>query len=161
PYHHYIVADAAIIPPGDEIYYSEKVLRLPCYQPNDRKRTVGARPTRAQVGLPDNKMVYCSFNGTQKLTARVFKRWMAVLRGVPDSVLWLLTGTEETNLRLKNAAAEHGVAPERLIFAPRAANPDHLARYPLADVFLDSMPYGAHTTAADSLWMNVPVVTLP
>ncbi len=161
PYHHYIVADSVLIPPADEIYYSEKVLRLPCYQPNDRKRTVAAKPTRAQAGLPENKFIYCSFNGTQKLTARVFKRWMAVLRAVPDSILWLLTGTEDTNLRLRNAAAEHGVQPERLIFAPRANNADHLARYPLADVFLDSMPYGAHTTAADSLWMNVPVVTLP
>lgn len=162
PYHHYIVADEAIIPPSHELYYSEKVLRLPCYQPNDRKRTVSAqRPTRMQVGLPQDAFVYCSFNGTQKTTPRVFQRWMAVLRQVPNSVLWLLTGTADANERLRRAAAEQGVAPDRVIFADKMANPDHLARYPLADLFLDSMPYGAHTTAADSLWMNVPIVTWP
>lgn len=160
PYHHYIVADETIIPASHEIYYSEKVLRLPCYQPNDRKRTISERrPTRMQVGLPEDVFVYCSFNGTQKTTPRVFQRWMAVLKQVPNSVLWLLTGTADANDRLRRAAAEQGVAPDRIIFADKMANPDHLARYPLADLFLDSMPYGAHTTAADSLWMNVPIVT--
>lgn len=160
PYHHYIVADETIIPESHEIYYSEKVLRLPCYQPNDRKRTISERrPTRMQVGLPEDAFVYCSFNGTQKTTPRVFQRWMAVLKQVPNSVLWLLTGTADANDRLRRAAAEQGVAPDRIIFADKMANPDHLARYPLADLFLDSMPYGAHTTAADSLWMNVPIVT--
>jgi predicted O-linked N-acetylglucosamine transferase (SPINDLY family) len=160
PYHHYIVADETIIPESHEIYYSEKVLRLPCYQPNDRKRTIAERrPTRMQVGLPENVFVYCSFNGTQKTTPRVFQRWMAVLRQVPNSVLWLLTGTADANDRLRRVAAEQGVAPDRIVFADKMANPDHLARYPLADLFLDSMPYGAHTTAADSLWMNVPIVT--
>lgn len=162
PYHHYIVADETIIPESHEIYYSEKVLRLPCYQPNDRKRTISERrPTRMQVGLPEDAFVYCSFNGTQKTTPRVFQRWMAVLKQVPNSVLWLLTGTPDANDRLRRAAAEQGVAPDRIIFADKMANPDHLARYPLADLFLDSMPYGAHTTAADSLWMNVPIVTWP
>jgi len=162
PYHHYIIADGTIIPPEDEIYYSEKVMRLPCYQPNDRKRTVAERrPSRAEVGLPENAFVYCSFNGTQKITPRVFQRWMAILGRVPNSVLWLLTGTDDTNARLKQAAAARGISPERLIIAERAANPEHIARYPLADLFLDSMPYGAHTTAADSLWMSVPILTLP
>jgi predicted O-linked N-acetylglucosamine transferase (SPINDLY family) len=96
----------------------------------------------------------------QKITLRVFQRWMAVLNQVPNSVLWLLTGTPEANERLRNAASEQGIAPDRLIFAEKMANPDHLARYPLADLFLDSLPYGAHTTAADSLWMNVPILTL-
>jgi predicted O-linked N-acetylglucosamine transferase (SPINDLY family) len=111
--------------------------------------------------LPEDAFVYCSFNGTQKTTPRVFQRWMAVLRQAPNSVLWLLTGTPDANDRLRRAAAEQGVAPDRIIFADKMANPDHLARYPLADLFLDSMPYGAHTTAADSLWMNVPIVTWP
>jgi predicted O-linked N-acetylglucosamine transferase (SPINDLY family) len=97
----------------------------------------------------------------QKITARVFQRWMMILSRVPDSVMWLLTGTDSTNERLRQAAAGRGIAPDRLIFAQRAPNPDHLARYPLADLFLDSTPYGAHTTAADSLWMNVPILTLP
>lgn len=162
PYHHYIVADETIIPESHELFYSEKVLRLPCYQPNDRKRVVSERrPTRAEVGLPDDAFVFCSFNGTQKTTPRVFQRWMAVLGRVPDSVLWLLTGTADANDRLRKAAAQQGVSPDRIIFADKMANPDHLARYPLADLFLDSLPYGAHTTAADSLWMNVPILTLP
>lgn len=162
PYHHYIIADATIIPPEHEIYFSEKVLRLPCYQPNDRKRVVASRrPTRAEAGLPEGAFVYCSLNGMQKITPQVFKRWMTILNRAPGSVLWLLTGAKDTNERLRKAAVEHGVSPERLIFAEKMPNPEHLARYPLADLFLDSMPYGAHTTAADSLWMNVPILTLP
>jgi predicted O-linked N-acetylglucosamine transferase (SPINDLY family) len=162
PYHHYIIADEAIISPEDEIYYSEKVMRLPCYQPNDRKRTVAVRrPTRAEAGLPEKALVYCSFNGTQKITPRVFQRWMTILGRVPHGVLWLLTGTDEADARLKQAAAAQGISPDRLIIAERASNPEHIARYPLADLFLDSMPYGAHTTAADSLWMSVPILTLP
>jgi predicted O-linked N-acetylglucosamine transferase (SPINDLY family) len=161
PYHHYLIADPVIIPEGNDIFFSEKVLRLPCYQPNDRKRVVAARrPTRAEAGLPEHAVVYCSLNGMQKITPRVFQRWMAVLGQVPNSVLWLLTGTPEANERLRQAASEQGIAPERVIFADKMANPDHLARYPLADLFLDSLPYGAHTTAADSLWMNVPILTL-
>jgi predicted O-linked N-acetylglucosamine transferase (SPINDLY family) len=160
PYHHYIVADSNIIPPESEIFFSEKVLRLPCYQPNDRKRVVATqRPSRADVGLPENAFVFCSLNGMQKTTPRTFRRWMMILASVPDSVLWLLSAAEETNGRLREAAAASGIAPERIIFAQKLANPEHLARYPLADLFLDSSPYGAHTTAADSLWMGVPIVT--
>jgi predicted O-linked N-acetylglucosamine transferase (SPINDLY family) len=161
-YHHYLVADPTIIPPDLEAFYSEKVLHLPCYQPNDRKRTVSPNtPTRASAGLPENAFVFCCLNGTQKLTPTTFQRWMEILRQVPDSVLWLLTGTPDTNERLQQLAQSQGIAPERLIFAGKKANPDHLARYVLADLFLDNMPYGAHTTAADSLWMGVPVVTVP
>src|SRR5690242_5072334 len=160
PYHQYIIADATIIPPEHEIHFSEKVLRLPCYQPNDRKRVVAAqRPTRADAGLPENAFVFCSLNGSQKTTPRTFRRWMMILGAVPDSVLWLLSATNETNERLRQAAAASGIAPERIVFAPKLPNPEHLARYPLADLFLDSSPYGAHTTAADSLWMGVPIVT--
>lgn len=160
PYHHYIIADSKIIPAENEIHFSEKVLRLPCYQPNDRKRVVAAqRPSRADVGLPENSFVFCSLNGSQKTTPRTFRRWMMILGAVPDSVLWLLSATNETNERLRQAAAASGIAPERIVFAPKLPNPEHLARYPLADLFLDSSPYGAHTTAADSLWMGVPIVT--
>jgi predicted O-linked N-acetylglucosamine transferase (SPINDLY family) len=160
PYHHYIIADSNIIPPDHEIYYSEKVLRLACYQPNDRKRVVAAqRPSRADVGLPENAFVFCSLNGSQKTTPRTFRRWMMILGSVPDSVLWLLSATDDTNERLRQAAAASGIAPNRIVFAQKLPNPEHLARYPLADLFLDSSPYGAHTTAADSLWMGVPIVT--
>ena len=160
PYHHYIIADSIIVPPEHEIYFSEKVLRLSCYQPNDRKRVVAAQcPSRADVGLPEDKFVFCSFNGMHKTTSRTFRRWMVILASVPDSVLWLLTATDEANERLRQAAAASGIASGRIIFAQKLRNAEHLARYPLADLFLDSSPYGAHTTAADSLWMGVPIVT--
>ncbi|HUL88198.1 MAG TPA: glycosyl transferase [Pseudolabrys sp.] len=160
PFHHYIIADSKIVPPEHEIHFSEKVLRLPCYQPNDRKRLVAEqRPSRADVGLPANKFVFCSFNGMHKTTARTFRRWMMILGSVPDSVLWLLSATEEANERLREAAVASGIAGDRIVFAKKLPNAEHLARYPLADLFLDSSPYGAHTTAADSLWMGVPIVT--
>ncbi|HYD65852.1 O-linked N-acetylglucosamine transferase [Azospirillum sp.] len=161
PYHHYIIADDWIIPPEDEIYYSERVLRLPCYQPNDRQRAVAPQaPSRADVGLPADAMVYCCFNGLHKLTRTTFERWLTILERVPDSVLWLLSGADTAQDRLRALAAQRGIAPERLIFADKMANAQHLARYPLADLFLDTTPYGAHTTASDALWMGVPMLTL-
>jgi predicted O-linked N-acetylglucosamine transferase (SPINDLY family) len=161
PYHQYIVADDWIIPQGAEIYYSEKVLRLPCYQSNDRNRIVAPeRPTRAEAGLPDDAVVFCCFNGLQKINPFTFGRWMEILKQVPGSVLWLLDGVPEANARLVAAAEQHGIEAARIVFAPKLANPWHLARYPLADLFLDTAPYGAHTTCSDALWMGVPIVTL-
>jgi len=161
PYHHYLIADEIAIPEENDIFFSEKILRLPCYQPNDRSRPVTPRrPSRTEVGLPENAFVFCSLNGMQKITPRTFHRWMMILSAVPDSVLWLLSGTDDTNARLRQAAAGYGVVPERVVFAQKLANPEHLARYPLADLFLDNLPYGAHTTAADSMLMSVPIVTL-
>ena len=161
PYHHYIIADPFIIPEGQELYYSEKVLRLPCYQPNDRRRPVAQRPQRKDEGLPDDAFVYCCLNGMQKITPSVFQAWMRILAEVPNSVLWLLGGPAPTNARLHQLAQKHGIAENRLIFAGKKPNPEHLARYPLAEVFLDTFPYGAHTTAADTMWMGVPVLTVP
>ena len=161
PYHHYIIADDVTIPESHEVYYSEKVVRLPCYQPNDRRRAVAPScPPRRELGLPEEALVYCCLNGTQKLTRLTFERWMVILRHVPDSVLWLLSGEEGTNERLRRLAGQHGIAPGRLIFAGSMRNPEHLARYRQADLFLDSFPYGAHTSASDALWMGVPVLTL-
>ena len=161
PYHHYIIADPHIIPPEHERFYSEKVVHLPCYQPNDRKRLVSPRvPIRRDAGLPDDAFVYCCLNGMQKLTEITFQRWMTILAQVSGSVLWLLAGTKTTNERVQHMAAQHGIDPARIIFADKMANPDHLARYPLADLFLDNFPYGAHTTAADLLWMGVPILTM-
>jgi len=161
PYHQYIIADDWIIPEGAEIYYSEKVVRLPCYQPNDRKRIVApVGQTRAEAGLPDDAVVFCCFNGTQKISRFTFERWLTILERVPNSVLWLLDRNPATNERLRDFAAQRGIARERLVFAPKLANPYHLARYPLADLFLDTLPYGAHTTASDALWMGVPILTL-
>ncbi len=161
PYHQYIIADEWIIPPEMEMYYSEKVLRLPCYQANDRKRVVAPeKPTRADAGLPDDAFVFCCFNGSQKITRFTFGRWMEILQRVPNSVLWLLDHNETTNARLREHAVAAGIAAERIVFAQKLYNPFHLARYPLADLFLDTSPYGAHTTASDALWMGVPVLTL-
>jgi predicted O-linked N-acetylglucosamine transferase (SPINDLY family) len=161
PYHHYLIADPWIVPPDHEIYYSETVRRLPCYQPNDRRRVVSPRvPTRAEAGLPEQAMVYCCFNGAHKITRFTFERWLTILGRVPGSVLWLLSSTPPAEQRLREFAQGRGIAPERLIFAPKMANPDHLARYPLADLFLDTSPYGAHTTASDALWMGVPILTM-
>ena len=161
PYHHYLIADDYIVPKDHEIYYSEKVARLPCYQPNDRKRLVAPeQPSRQEVGLPETAIVYCCLNGMQKLTQLTFQRWMLILQRVPNGVLWLLDANHDTNARIRELAAPYGVSPDRIIFADRMANPQHLARYALADLFLDNFPYGAHTSASDALWMGVPVLTL-
>lgn len=160
PFHHYIIADDWIIPPSFEKYYSEKVLRLPCYQPNDRKRVSDGAPTRAENGLPDDAFVFCCFNGPQKFSRFSVERWFEILRRTPHSVLWLLNCPQETKIRLQVYAQAGGIDPARLIFAPKMRNQNHLARIPLADLFLDTVPYGAHTTASDALWMGVPLLTL-
>jgi predicted O-linked N-acetylglucosamine transferase (SPINDLY family) len=160
PHHHYIIADPHIIPPGDEKYFSEKVLRLPCYQPNDNQRVTAAEtPTRASCNLPDDAMVYCCFNGMNKITRTVFERWMRILAAVPGSVLWLLDSSPETMDRLRAHAQSCGIASDRLIFAGRLGTPAHVARYRIADLFLDTNPYGAHTTASDALWAGLPILT--
>jgi predicted O-linked N-acetylglucosamine transferase (SPINDLY family) len=161
PYHDYIIADDIIIPPGSEMFYSETVKRLPCYQPNNRRRVVADSPgSRQDAGLPADATVFCCFNAAHKITPFTWQRWMRILQQVPDSVLWLLDGVASTNQRLREHADVHGVAPERLVFAPKLSNPYHLARYKLADLFLDTSPYGAHTTGSDALWMGIPVLTL-
>ena len=160
PFHHYIIADDWIVPPSFEKYYSEKVLRLPCYQPNDRKRVSEGNPTRAENNLPDDAFVFCCFNGPQKFSRFSVERWFEILRRTPNSVLWLLNCPQETKLRLQAYTQHAGIDPARLIFAPKMRNQNHLARIPLADLFLDTVPYGAHTTASDALWMGVPLLTL-
>lgn len=162
PFHNYIIADDFIIPREYEKYYSEKVMRLPCYQPNDRARQVSdCQWTRSAAGLPEQGTVFCFFNSPKKLTLPHWRRMMSILGQVPGSVLWMLGRTPEIELRLRRLAQDHGIAPERLVFASFAVNAEHLARYPLADLFLDGVPYGGHTTASDALWMGVPVLTVP
>jgi predicted O-linked N-acetylglucosamine transferase (SPINDLY family) len=159
--HHYILADAVIIPPALEALYSETVLRLPCYQPNGPLIDIPpAMKTRAELGLPEQGVVYCCFNGAIKITPTVFARWMTTLREVPGSVLWLRGAEAQTQNRLQAAAASHGVAAERLVFLPFCSNTEYLSYHRHADVFLDTFPYGAHTTASDALRMGVPIVTL-
>jgi len=161
PFHQYIISDGQIIPPGNEIYFSEKVLRTDCYQPIDRKRQIAATPTREEVGLPADGFVYVCFNGMQKITEPVFSRWLAILAATPGSVLWLLAGNEVANKRLRDKAEAAGIDGARLIFAPKVPNPLHMARIALGDLFLDTFPYGAHSTAADVLTMGLPVLTVP
>jgi len=155
----YIIADAVCIPPGDEAFFSEKIIRLPdCYQPNDRQREIAAAtPSRDAAGLPDHGFVFCCFNNSFKITPPMFALWMRLLAQVPGSVLWLIDGLGTENLRRE--AVKAGIAPERLVFAPKAPLPEHLARHRLADLFLDTLPYNAHTTASDALWAGLPVLT--
>jgi len=161
PYIDYIIADRVVIPQGEEQFYDEQVVTLPgCYQVNDdRGRPIAAQPTRAQAGLPSRGFVFCNFNQSYKLTPEVFASWMQILRRVEGSVLWLLEGPAPYADNIARHARDHGVAPERILFAPDRPTDQHLARLQLADLFLDGLPYNAHTTASDALWAGVPLLT--
>jgi protein O-GlcNAc transferase len=158
----YILADRHIIPPEHQAFYNEKVAYLPdTYLPTDNSVGPSARtPTRAECGLPDQGFVFCSFSHDYKISPPVFDVWMNLLRKVPGSVLWLVSRGELTQKNLRDAAKAKGVDPARLVFASRVPLvEDHLARYRQADIFLDTHPYNAHTTAADALMVGLPVVT--
>jgi len=157
----WIVADHYVMPPELEPYCTEQPIRLPhCYQVSDRKRDVAPRPQRSSYGLPEDRFVYCSFNNTFKFTPEVFGAWMRILGQVPGSVLWLLADNDTARDNLQRAALAQGVAADRLVFAPRVAPPEYLARFQCADLMLDTFPYNAGTTASDALWMGTPIVTL-
>ncbi len=161
PFVDYIVADAFIIPTSHERFYSEKIVRLPgTYQPNDRRRAIGSPASRAECGLPTAGFVFCSFNQSFKILPKMFAAWMRILGSVPDSVLWLLERQAEPSHALRREAEEHGVAPERLIFAASKPVEQHLARLRLADLALDTFPYTSHTTGSDALWAGCPLLTL-
>ena len=157
----YIIADQTVLPENNKQYYSEKVVYLPnSYQVNDNKRSISDKAfTRAELGLPPVGFVFCCFNNNYKITPRVFDCWMRILNQVEGSVLWLLedNATAVTNLRKEAVARE--INPERLVFAKRMPLPEHLARHGLADLFLDTLPYNAHTTASDALWAGLPMLT--
>jgi predicted O-linked N-acetylglucosamine transferase (SPINDLY family) len=157
----YIIADSTIIPKDHAQHFSEKVVYLPdSYQANDRKRRVAPRaPSRREAGLPDDGTVFCAFNNAYKITPPIFDLWMGLLKEVEGSVLWLLGDNPGAIRNLALAAEARGVPARRLIFAHRVAPDEHLARFGLADLFLDTLPYNAHTTASDALWTGVPVVT--
>jgi predicted O-linked N-acetylglucosamine transferase (SPINDLY family) len=157
----YILADEFVIPGDHQIHYSEKVVYLPgCYQVNDTKRKIAERtPARAEVGLPEQGFVFCCFNNSFKLTPRIFDIWMRLLSRIDNSVLWLLQGSATAESNLRREAQARDIDPSRLIFAPRMKLEKHLARHRLADLFLDTLPYNAHTTASDALWTGLPVVT--
>jgi len=157
----YVIGDPVVTPFEHAPYYVEKIVQLPdCYQVNDRKRMIAERSTRQQAGLPSAGFVFCCFNNNYKITAPVFDVWMRLLHAVPDSVLWLLRDNVGAERNLRQQAQARGVDPERLVFAGRSELAEHLARHQLADLFLDTLPYNAHTTASDALWAGVPLVTL-
>jgi len=160
----YILADRTVIPEDSHIHYSEKIAYLPdCYLPGDRARAIAARtPTRAEAGLPESGFVIASFNNAYKFTPAMFDIWMRLLHAVPDSILWLPKSSAETLSNLAREAEARGIAPARLVFAaPIEAPEEHLARISLVDLFLDTIPYNAHSTAIDALWAGVPVLTAP
>lgn len=166
PLFDYLLSDAFITPTSEAEHYAEQLMLLPdCYQPNDRQRPAGpAGPAghagrRADHGLDENAFVFCSFNQSFKITPHVFAVWMRLLKAVPDSQLWLLECNTLAKCNLLAEAQAAGVAGERIVFAPRVPIAQHLARHTLADLFLDTLPYNAHTTASDALWMALPLLT--
>lgn len=157
----WILADRFVMPPELQPYCTERPIYLPhCYQVSDRQREVAALPQRATYGLPEDAFVFCSFNNNFKFTPEVFGAWMRILHAVSDSVLWLLADNDTAQENMRRAADAAGVARERLVFAPRVAPAEYLARFQLADLVLDTFPYNAGTTASDALWMGVPLLTL-
>lgn len=157
-----VIADDFALPSSLEPHYSERVLRLPrAFQPSDNTRVLEPAPDRAACGLPAQGTVFCCFNNSYKLNPRSMGRAFAVLQAVPGSVLWLLSGPGQADARLRSAAQAAGLDPARLVFMAKLPHPQYLARYQLADLFLDTNPYNAHTTASDSLWAGCPVLTCP
>jgi protein O-GlcNAc transferase len=157
----YIIADQTLIPAEDRKFYSEKIAILPnSYQVNDRNRVISDKAfSRSEFGLPSQGFVFCCFNNNYKITPLIFSCWMRILNQVDGSVLWLLEDNAFAASNLKKEAEGRGVSSERLVFAKRMLLPEHLARHKLADLFLDTLPYNAHTTASDALWVGLPVLT--
>jgi predicted O-linked N-acetylglucosamine transferase (SPINDLY family) len=160
-YMDYIIADRHVVPAESRAFYDEKVVWLPdCYQPNDRKKTLGTRDfDRRECGLPEKGFVFCCFNNNYKITPATFDVWMRILLRVEGSVLWLLEDNAEAADYLRKEAAARGVAPERVVFAERLPFDAHEGRHRLADLFVDTLPYNAHTTGSDALWAGLPLLT--
>lgn len=160
-YMDYIVADRVVIPEAEKPFYREKVVYMPhSYMVNDDRRAIaGSSFDRADFGLDPGAFVFCCFNATYKITPQLFDLWMEILKKVSNSVLWLLTGSETARRNLRREAESRGVEAERLVFCGKLDNAQHLARQRLADLFLDTLPYNAHTTACDALWAGLPLLT--
>jgi len=161
PYIDYIIADKTIIPPESQQYYSEQVVYMPhSYQVNDSKRKISERVfSKQELGLPEAGFVFCCFNNNYKILPETFDGWMRLLKAVDGSVLWLLADNPTAVSNLRKEARARGVDPDRLVFAPRMPLDEHLARHRLADLFVDTFPCNAHTTASDALWAGLPVLT--
>jgi predicted O-linked N-acetylglucosamine transferase (SPINDLY family) len=156
----YIIADRIVIPEDEHRFYSEKVVYMPAtYQCNDSRRAIAETLARSAAGLPEQGFVFCSFNRPDKIAPEMFDIWMRLLQRTPRSVLWLRAWNATTVKNLRHHAEVRGVASDRLVFASDVSNDEHLARHRLADLFLDTLPYGAHTTASDALWAGLPVLT--
>ena len=161
PWIDYVIADRYALPASLQSMFSEQVLYLdPCFLPGDRRRELGPSLTRTQAGLPEAGFVFASFNNAYKLNPVMFDCWLRILRAVPGSVLWLLDDNPGATANLAAFAAGQGLAPDRLVFAPRVTTAAYRARLALADLFLDNHPYNAGSTANDVLWMGVPMLTL-
>jgi predicted O-linked N-acetylglucosamine transferase (SPINDLY family) len=160
-YADYILADRFVIPDGSSELFAEKIVRLPdCFQANDLSRRIAEpAPTRAEMELPEEGIVFCSFNNSYKIKPPVFDAWMRILDGVPGSVLWLLGDQACVVANLSKEATTRGIDPSRLVFAKRAPYEEYLARYRLADLFLDTLPFNAGATASDALWAGLPLLT--
>ena len=157
----YLIADATTIPVDHRQHYSEQIITLPgCFMPHDTTRLPEPPPlTRAEAGLPEQGFVFRCYNSSYKILPETFACWMRLLQQVDGSVLWLNADSPAVTATLQAQAASHGIAAERLVFADRASLPVHHARNRLADLFLDTFPYGAHSTGADALWSGLPVLT--
>ncbi len=157
----YVIADKFLIPENEALNYSERPIYMPdVYQVSDRKRNVGPKPGRADCNLPPEGFVFCTFNNNYKYTPDLFDAWMNILRRVPGSVLLLLADNQWSEANLKKEAKARKIDPKRLVFGPRLSPENYLARYQVADLFLDSFPFNAGTTANDALWMGLPLLTL-
>jgi len=157
----YVIADKFLIPENEALNYSERPIYMPdVYQVSDRKRKVGPKPSRADCNLPSEGFVFCTFNNNYKYTPDVFDAWMNILRRVPGSVLLLLADNQWSEANLIKEAKSRKIDPKRLVFGPRLSPENYLARYQVADLFLDSFPFNAGTTANDALWMGLPILTL-
>lgn len=158
----YLLADSVLVPGETRAHYSERIAYLPSYQVNDSRRPIAERAfTRAELGLPASGFVFCCFNSTYKITPETFDSWMRILSAADGSVLFLLGGSPTAERNLRREAERRGIAPGRLIFGPSLPMAEYLARYRSADLFLDTLPYNAGTTASDALWSGLPVLTLP
>jgi predicted O-linked N-acetylglucosamine transferase (SPINDLY family) len=162
PFIDYAIADEYLIPPELAQHYSERMLYMPdVYQVSDRQRVIATPPSRAACGLPEDGTVFCSFNNNYKINPAMFDTWMNILKRVPGSVLWLIADNEWAEANLRREATERGIDASRLVFASRVLQPDFLARLSMADLFLDTFPFNAGTTANDALWSELPVLTMP
>ena len=160
PFMDYLIADAIVAPFDDQPYFSERLMHLPhSYFPTDPARDIAPTPRKSEMGLPEKGFVFCAYNNNWKITRPVFAIWMRLLKAVPESVLWLKKPAPDARANLEREAAAHGVDTERLIYAGDVPLAVHLARHALADLFLDTLPYNAHASAADALGAGLPVLT--